>query len=296
MSSTTSKLSQLELTAAQARADAAMEAARTAFAKKKAEAKIEALKAQLELERLQREESLAAAEARASVLDDEIKSHSGTELRSLPAEEPTKRVSEYVMALPNSNNIIPTPMPALDVTPECSVADCGGINPSPMEYVKKQINPSSNETCIGLSEIVKNMKKPKHEVKRFSGNPIDFPKFIRQFKSRIVSNTDTSEERMTYLEANKVVCGFSHLPSEKAYQAAMDQLSDRYGDNEVIASTYIKKALEWPTIRPGEPKALDEYAFPSRMHECCRACKCKQNFGVSRTLEEVNVQTTSLPT
>ncbi|XP_033121389.1 uncharacterized protein LOC117120474 [Anneissia japonica] len=267
MSSKTSKLSQLELTAAHARADAAMEAARTAFAKKKAEAKIEALKAQLELERLQREESLAAAEARASVLDDEIKSHCGTELRSLPAEEPAKRVSEYVMALPNSNNIIPTPMPALDVTPECSVADCGGINPSPMEYVKKQINPSSNETCIGLSEIVKNMKKPKHEVKLFSGNPIDFPKFIRQFKSRIVSNTDTSEERMTYLEelttgeANKVVCGFSHLPSEKAYQAAMDQLSDRYGDNEVIASTYIKKALEWPTIRPGEPKALDEYAL-----------------------------------
>ncbi|XP_033099902.1 uncharacterized protein LOC117103452 [Anneissia japonica] len=155
-----------------------------------------------------------------------------------------------------------------------------------MEYVKKQINPSSNETCIGLSEIVKNMKKPKHEVKRFSGNPIDFPKFIRQFKSRIVSNTDTSEERMTYLEelttgeANKVVCGFSHFPSEKAYQAAMDQLSDRYGDNEVIASTYIKKALEWPTIRPGEPKALDEYAL--FLVECMNAA---EHVNASKILE-----------
>jgi hypothetical protein len=51
-------------------------------------------------------------------------------------------------------------------------------------------------------------------------------------------------EQLTYGEANRVVSGYSHLSGERAYDASMMALKDRYGDTDVIASTFIKKALE----------------------------------------------------
>jgi hypothetical protein len=39
----------------------------------------------------------------------------------------------------------------------------------------------------------------------------------------------------------------------------MMALKDRYGDTDVIASAFIKKALEWPTIRNTDTKLLDEF-------------------------------------
>jgi hypothetical protein len=62
-------------------------------------------------------------------------------------------------------------------------------------------------------------------------------------------------------EANRVVSGYSHLSGERAYDASMMALKDRYGDTDVIASAFIKKALEWPTIRNTDTKLLDEFAL-----------------------------------
>jgi hypothetical protein len=54
---------------------------------------------------------------------------------------------------------------------------------------------------------------------------------------------------------------YSHLSGERAYDASMMALKDRYGDTDVIASAFIKKALEWPTIRNTDTKLLDEFAL-----------------------------------
>jgi hypothetical protein len=65
-----------------------------------------------------------------------------------------------------------------------------------------------------------------------------------------VINCDNDYEKMNYLEqltygeANRVVSGYSHLSGERAYDASMMALKDRYGDTDVIASAFIKKALE----------------------------------------------------
>ena len=61
---------------------------------------------------------------------------------------------------------------------------------------------------------------------------------------------------MTYGEAYRVVSGFSHMIGDKA---AMEQLEDRYGDNEVIVTAFIKKALEWSQVK--DSKMLDEFSL-----------------------------------
>ncbi|CAG2211289.1 unnamed protein product [Mytilus edulis] len=124
-----------------------------------------------------------------------------------------------------------------------------------------------NNNSEAITAIVKNLRKPMPEIKRFSGDPLEFRKFVRQFTVKIVQNSDTEDEKMNYLEqftfgeAHKVVSGFSHLSGEYAYQAAMEQLEERYGNSEVIANAFIKKALEWPTLKAGDSKGLDEFSL-----------------------------------
>ncbi|CAC5362243.1 unnamed protein product [Mytilus coruscus] len=41
----------------------------------------------------------------------------------------------------------------------------------------------------------------------------------------------------------------------------MRHLEERYGDADVMASAFIKKALDWPSIKSGDIKSLDEFAL-----------------------------------
>ena len=115
--------------------------------------------------------------------------------------------------------------------------------------------------------IVKSLRKPAPDIKKFGGDPLEFRKFVRQFTAKITANSDTDDEKMTYLEqftygeASKVVQGYSHLDGRHAFKSAMNQLEERYGDVEVIASAFIKRALDWPNIKPGDSKAHDQYAL-----------------------------------
>lgn len=93
------------------------------------------------------------------------------------------------------------------------------------------------------------------------------PKIYQTVQTRVCANTSSYEERLNFLlqftsgEANRIVTGYSHLDAERGYLQALDELKDRYGDPDVVAQTYVKKALNWPAIKPDNSKALDSYAI-----------------------------------
>ena len=41
-------------------------------------------------------------------------------------------------------------------------------------------------------------------------------------------------------------------------KTAMRELEERYGDKQMIAHTYVKRALNWPVVR-GDGRALDRF-------------------------------------
>ncbi|VDI11858.1 Hypothetical predicted protein [Mytilus galloprovincialis] len=115
--------------------------------------------------------------------------------------------------------------------------------------------------------MVQHLRKPTPEIRKFSGNPLEYRKFLRQFESKVVLNCEQDDEKMNYLEqltfgeAHKVVSSYSHLPGDRAYKASMRHLEERYGDTDVMASAFIKKALDWPNIKSGDIQSLDEFAL-----------------------------------
>ena len=113
------------------------------------------------------------------------------------------------------------------------------------------------------------MNKPKAEIQKFEGNPMDYQRFIRQFNTKVCANTNSYEERLNFLlqftsgEANRIVTGYSHLNAEAGYKAALDEFKDRYGDPDVIAQAYVKRALNWQTVKQDNTRMISPYFLPS---------------------------------
>ncbi len=55
--------------------------------------------------------------------------------------------------------------------------------------VKCASHDSTTDMLI-LNSVVNHLKQPSSDLKKFDGNPLDFRKFMRQFKSKVVNNTD----------------------------------------------------------------------------------------------------------
>ncbi|XP_077865414.1 uncharacterized protein LOC144351989 [Saccoglossus kowalevskii] len=96
---------------------------------------------------------------------------------------------------------------------------------------------------------------------------MEYNKFIRQFRTRILANTKNENERMNYLEqyticeANIIDSGYGHVEAEKGYPAGMKELQVRYGDIECIAHAYVKKVLDWSDMKAYNPKAPDDFSI-----------------------------------
>ncbi|KAK3086822.1 hypothetical protein FSP39_023974 [Pinctada imbricata] len=141
--------------------------------------------------------------------------------------------------------------------------------------VKRSDTVPKDTESAAIQSVVQYLRRPIPEIKKFGGNPLEFRRFLRQFHAKVVLNTHDDDERMNYLEqltygeANRCVAGFSHLSGDRAYKAAMKQLEERYGDNEVIATAFIKKALDWPAVK--DAKSLDEFAL--FLVECLNAAE-----------------------
>ena len=156
---------------------------------------------------------------------------------------------------------------------------------------------SSNANDALLS-VVKRLSRPKIELQKFSGDPLQFSRFLRQFNSKVVTNTDCDDERLNYLEQfttgepHKIVVGMSYL-GVTAYDSAWRELKTRYGDPDIVVDAFIKKALRWPIIRANDPKALDEFAL--FLIECHNAVKCMEAEKVLEYSENMRQLVAKLP-
>ncbi|VDI74707.1 Hypothetical predicted protein [Mytilus galloprovincialis] len=115
--------------------------------------------------------------------------------------------------------------------------------------------------------IARELNKPKADIQKFDGSPMNYKGFMRQFNARVETNTDSFEERINFLlqftigEPHRIVLGFSHLDAKIGYTAALNEFKDRYGDPDIIAHSYVQRAMNWPFIKADHPKALDDFAI-----------------------------------
>ena len=116
-----------------------------------------------------------------------------------------------------------------------------------------------------VTSLVNHLSRPSTTLDQFSGDPLTYHRFMRQFRCKVVSKTDNEEDCLHFLEqytsgeAKRIVVGFSYCPD--GYQLALKELERRYGNPEILVKSFINKALTWPQIKPDDCKELDNYAL-----------------------------------
>jgi len=200
---------------------------------------------------------------RSMIEDQELEEKLRRDIMAIPKQQMADttlnpNVPEWVPREMKQNDIV-KPKVSLNVNRDTNNNRTTNVNN--VQQVTQPVPELSN------SSIARELNKPRAEIKKFDGNPMIYKSFLRQFNTRIVINTDSYEELLTYLlqftvgEPHRIVNGFSHLDAKIGYQAALDEFKDRYGDPDVIAHSFVKKALDWPLIKQDNSKELDEYAI-----------------------------------
>ena len=107
---------------------------------------------------------------------------------------------------------------------------------------------------------------PALEPEKFRGNVEQFALWMKSFETYIEGRTSSPVERLHFLahytagEAREAIQGFLLLRTDEAYIKAKKKLVERYGNNFITAMAYKQRLRNWPTIKPGDGKALCQLA------------------------------------
>lgn len=108
----------------------------------------------------------------------------------------------------------------------------------------------------------------------FSGDPLKYRCFIREFKHFVESKTECNKERLRYMlqftggDPKELVRSCIHMEPEYGYYKAKRLLKERYGKPHKISAAYINKAVSWPSMKSVDGRAL--LSFGLFLKECRR--------------------------
>ncbi|GAA56061.1 protein disulfide-isomerase, partial [Clonorchis sinensis] len=103
---------------------------------------------------------------------------------------------------------------------------------------------------------------PKIEIDKFSGNPMEFWKFMKAFQMSIADRLFDDSNKLMYLlhycrgEAKEAIEHCVFLPGKAGYQKAMDILRTQFGRPHDIAQSFMNELLVGGPIAPGDVDAL----------------------------------------
>ncbi|XP_071956865.1 uncharacterized protein [Antedon mediterranea] len=235
---------------------------------------MEAAKAMLDIDEVEKEEEMAAAQARANVLQAELQHISFEDieeelsqlesnnqmeevqgapqdavpsqrmaevLNELPKMEPSQRVENYL------NNAVEVPMSTL--------------NPGARSY-----EPNHMQEYI---RILARQRLPLQEPDIYSGDPIMFLPWKRSFEAMVKTACVDTVEKLSFLckyttgEAKVLVDRFRlrHVEDvDKAYHEAWTELEDRFGNQTLISAEIILRLTKYRRFKAGDLTALQELA------------------------------------
>ena len=131
-----------------------------------------------------------------------------------------------------------------------------------LEILKHQ-----NEMSFTLIRNQELSTLPKREMEVFDGRDITkFKPFMNSFRRSIEQKTDSSSDRLYYLEQyttglpNELVRSCCHMDPSKGYATAMKCLREKYGNEFDIANAFLDKIEAWPTIKSEDGPALEKFS------------------------------------
>ena len=151
----------------------------------------------------------------------------------------------------------------------------------------------------GLANFLQNyLTLPPPELFSFSGEAIDYNKFIQNFEANIEQKVSDNRQRLNYLikytkgEPRELIEACVML-GEMGYYRAKELLRDRYGKSHVVAQAHVNALINGPPIKANDTKALLRLSL-----DLCRASMTLSSLGFSSQIdntETIRVISNRLP-
>nr|XP_039269020.1 uncharacterized protein LOC120344012 [Styela clava] len=131
-------------------------------------------------------------------------------------------------------------------------ADSSSANPVP-----PRLNHALHRRTVDL---------PKPEIAKFSGDPMEYYSFIRNFKAHVTDLVDDDNVRLSYLlqlcqgEAKNAIDHCSMMEPSRGYREAMRELKNEYGKDCVISRTCLDRLKRGPKLNFDDAKGMQAYA------------------------------------
>ena len=115
-----------------------------------------------------------------------------------------------------------------------------------------------NMMAMGLQQL----GMPKKEFLHFDGDPIKYPRFIKNFEVNVERRIQDETVRLSYLiqyctgVAQDAVANCIILPPNQGYREAHAILKKNSGQKHIIVRDFIDKVICGPQIKASEPKKL----------------------------------------
>ena len=157
---------------------------------------------------------------------------------------------------------------------------------------------SQTDSSITLLRAQEQQQLPPLELFKFTGKPIDWPKFIERIRDQIHNKTTlTDSDRMAYLfqnldgEAKKAVESLG--VTGHSYSAALKTLKRLFGNPESVASAYLKNMLESSYVTSNDRQPLPDYYY--QVKACTTWCVKMGQSAILQTPEYLSRAIMRLP-
>ena len=145
------------------------------------------------------------------------------------------------------------------------------------EQVSEQSDINQHDIANSATGIMQNWNKlvidqqkrfslPPREVTPFDGSPLESAPFWRSFQHCIEDKTESSKDRLYYLEQftkgqpNELVRSCMLMDADEGYEEAKRLLKRKYGKDYKITSAYMTKAANCRQIEANNGRAMNSYA------------------------------------
>ena len=131
-------------------------------------------------------------------------------------------------------------------------------------------HPSLGGECSGVSEwqqavvdMVKLQRAPAVELDVFSGNPLEYEYFKATFQEAVGSVIPDQKGKLTRLiqstsgEPKELIKHLVH--TDKGFDKAMKVLDAEYGNEHLLANSYLKELRSWPAVKQNDADALKKF-------------------------------------
>ena len=124
---------------------------------------------------------------------------------------------------------------------------------------------SEREISKYLCKLIKQQGAPEVDIDTFAGDPLEYHYFMEVFKEVVEKRIEDPRGRLTCLikytsgEAKDLIKHCIQQPLSQGYKTVKELLESRYGDPLTILAVYRKEIKRWPMIKAGDAAAFRSF-------------------------------------